>query len=39
MTIDQKVYTPGDFVYYDVPENKCKRASPFVHAFPRIVYL
>lgn len=24
MTIDQKVYTPGDFVYYDVPENKCK---------------
>lgn len=24
MTIDQKVYTPGDFVYYDVPENKRK---------------
>lgn len=22
MTIDQKVYTPGDFVYFDVPENK-----------------
>lgn len=22
MTIDQKVYTPGDFVYYDIPENK-----------------
>lgn len=27
MTIDQKVYTPGDFVYYDVPENKRKSAS------------
>lgn len=25
MTIDQKVYTPGDFAYYDVPENKCKQ--------------
>lgn len=24
MTIDQKVYSPGDFVYYDVPENKRK---------------
>lgn len=24
MTIDQKVYSQGDFVYYDVPENKCK---------------
>lgn len=22
MTIDQKVYSQGDFVYYDVPENK-----------------
>ncbi|KAG4079697.1 hypothetical protein HA402_009083 [Bradysia odoriphaga] len=22
MTIDQKVYSPGDYVYYDVPENK-----------------
>lgn len=24
MTIDQKVYSPGDYVYYDVPENKGK---------------
>lgn len=24
MTIDQKVYTQGDFVYYDIPENKRK---------------
>lgn len=24
MTIDQKVYSPGDFAYYDVPENKRK---------------
>lgn len=24
MTINQKVYTIGDFVYYDVPENKSK---------------
>lgn len=22
MTIDQKVYSPGDFVYFDIPENK-----------------
>lgn len=22
MTIDQKVYSPGDFVYYDVPDSK-----------------
>lgn len=22
MTIDQKVYSPGDFVYYDVPDKK-----------------
>lgn len=24
MTIDQKVYSPGDYVYYDVPDNKSK---------------
>jgi len=23
MTINQKVYSPGDFVYYEVPDNKC----------------
>lgn len=22
MMIDQKIYTPGDFSYYDVPDNK-----------------
>lgn len=36
MTIDQKIYTPGDFVYYDVPENKCKSII-FMH-FQIVIY-
>lgn len=33
MTIDQKVYTQGDFVYYDVPENKRKSIEHFAFQF------
>lgn len=33
MTIDQKVYSPGDFVYYDVPESKCKLIWYLAQAF------
>lgn len=33
MTIDQKVYTPGDFVYYDIPENKRNLFNIFLSKF------
>lgn len=49
MTIDQKVYSPGDYVYYDVPENKSKTClgnlykklfkNMFFLAVPGVIYI
>lgn len=33
MTIDQKVFSPGDFVYFDSPENKSKTFCDIVLIF------
>lgn len=32
MTIDQKVYSPGDFAYYDVPDMKCEYQNNKIHS-------
>lgn len=33
MTIDQKVYSPGDFVYYEVPDHKREYICVDRHSF------